>query len=201
MADNCCDDIEEVEPTGDCVESLVYYKKSWANCWGLPVLIINLFCALKDIAAAIREAAGTPSGRQDGVLHFNVDEWEEIEHDACLDVPILVSPFDHEVTGIGVSYISPALADANGGPSFQTDDKFIVKLWDYTDDAIIGSPMELTTAVKIASQHDAGAVIGVIPLGHTVGVKLCLDADAGDSVEAFPFDLLIYVKPNELNPA
>jgi hypothetical protein len=61
--------------------------------------------------------------------------------------------------------------------------------------------MDLTTVIKQASQHNEGVKIADWHLGHLLGVKLCVVMDAGDTMNDFPIDVLIYVKPNELNPS
>lgn len=193
--------IEQVEPDGDCVADLKFYKPSWTNCWGFKQLVINLFCVLRRIAVAVEALVTTPTPRQDGLLHFRLTDWTTIANGACLDIPLMTGPFEHEITGIGVSYQPGDMAAAHGAYSFQTDDILEVKLWDYTADVQLGTTLNLTTVAKQVSLSNEGEVIAAWHLGHLIGVKLCVSMDAGDSINDFPIDVIVYIKPNELNPS
>jgi hypothetical protein len=118
---SCKYSIEQVEPEGECIEELVYYKPSWTNCWGFKQIWINIFCVLRRIAIAVEALVTTPTPRQDGVLHFRVADWSTISNGSCLDIPIITGPFEHEITGIGVSYQAGAMTGAGGAYPFQTD--------------------------------------------------------------------------------
>ncbi len=193
--------ITEVEPAGSCAESMTFIKKSWTACWSFRQILINVFCALQRIAIAVEALVTTPTPRQDGVLHFRLTDWATISNGNCLDIPLMTGPFEHEITGIGVSYQPGAMAAAYGAYTFQTDDKLEVKIWDYTSDVQLGTTLELTTVAKQASLHDDGEVVAAWHLGHEIGVRLCVAMDAGDSINDFPIDVLLYIKPAELNPS
>lgn len=174
-----------------------FFRSAAHECYNVIDIGLNLFCALKDIATAIRELKNPNASTISGCLNYEVSGYGELEDGQTANVELFISPFEHDVVGIGASYIPPALT--NTGQIYDAGDKVIVRIFDFTASAQIGEDLRLSQISTQSNQTNLGQVIGSIGLGHKVGVVIEFDADPGDEMQAFPFQIFIFVKPTALN--
>lgn len=187
-------------PDNNCGDSCTDNLQPLGNdpkvkCNGIMGLIANVFCALWRIGDILVENL-IPKKNITGLLHFNVTEYDPIPHNTTLDLELITSPFSHEVLGVGVSYIPPAF-EISG--AYNMSDKCRVQLMNLTSGVPIGDALDLTTSLKVKNFHDNGNNIVDLPIGNVLGVRLSFFAEPGDLLNPFPLDVVVYVRPKELN--
>lgn len=191
-------------PTEDCVcEARTATKPSFLStfirytkhtCFTLGDGIINLYGALVDIAAAIREYTErtTEKGYASGVILFSTPEGDTVDPNDETITQYSKSPFNNKVLGIGVSTID---WNACGG-AYVGAASLEVRFWDFTSGAQIGNTLLLTSTSLHDKDTDEGNTIAnnIFP-GHIYGVKVkYLNANAA-SCTMPALDFYIIVSP------
>ena len=181
-------------------------KPSWFNSftrWSCMCKVstieaaINIFGALTDIAAAIREYADAVVARGYAVSaqHFRVESAGSVSNGAVISEILVRSCFNQKVVGFGASVLS---YPASGGAS-PSDDVISVRLYDYTAGAYCSDSIILTSAQKQGSHTDDGNSIGPnITPGHEYGVKIAYTNTDGGAFTMPDIDVFILTEPTEL---
>jgi hypothetical protein len=165
------------------------------KCFSVVDGAINLFCALKDIAAAIREYSELvqQKGYASALIHHRVTG---VGYDNEIkNFQLSRSPFNYKVTGFGVSCIT--FPDSGG--DYDDDDVIKIKLFDYTTSAQVGQTLTLNK-YQLHDQHsDLGNPIGNnIANGHVYGVKVEHTSEDNGAFTAPDIDIYLHVEPQEL---
>lgn len=191
-------------PTEDCVcEARTATKPSFLStfirytkhtCFTLGDGIINLYGALIDIAAAIREYTDRvqEKGYASGIILFSTPEGDTVDPNDETITQYSKSPFNNKVLGIGVSTID---WNACGG-AYVGAASLEVRFWDFTSGAQIGNTLLLTSTSLHDKDTDEGNTIAnnIFP-GHIYGVKVkYLNANAA-SCTMPALDFYIIVSP------
>lgn len=191
-------------PTEDCTcEARTATKPSFLStfirytkhtCYTLGDGIINLYGALIDIAAAIREYTDrvTEKGYASGIILFSTPEGATVDPNDETITQYSKSPFNNKVLGIGVSTID---WNACGG-AYVGAASLEVRFWDFTSGAQIGNTLLLTSTSLHDKDTDEGNTIAnnIFP-GHIYGVKVkYLNANAA-SCTMPALDFYIIVSP------
>ncbi len=191
-------------PTEDCTcEARTATKPSFLStfirytkhtCYTLGDGIINLYGALVDIAAAIREYTDRvqEKGYASGIILFSTPEGDTVDPNDETITQYSKSPFNNKVLGIGVSTID---WNACGG-AYVGAASLEVRFWDFTSGAQIGNTLLLTSTSLHDKDTDEGNTIAnnIFP-GHIYGVKVkYLNANAA-SCTMPALDFYIIVSP------
>lgn len=150
--------------------SFVRYAKH--TCFTVGDGVVNLYGALIDIAAAIREYTSRvqEKGYASGVIIFSTEEGEEaVDPNDEVITQYSKSPFNNKIIGIGVS-----TQDWNAcGGAYVGAASLEVRFWDFTAGSQLGNTLILTAASLHDKDTDEGNSISnnLFP-GHTYGVKV-----------------------------
>jgi len=189
--ENCvCEARTNTKPS--CLTSFVRYAKH--TCYTIGDGVINLYCALKDIAAAIREYTDRvqEKGYASGVIIFSTPEGDTVDPNDETITQYSKSPFNNKVIGIGVSTMD---WNACGG-AYVGAASLEVRFWDFTAGSQIGNTLLLTPTSLHDKETDEGNTISnnIFP-GHIYGVKVkYLNANAA-SCTMPALDFYIIVSP------
>lgn len=140
------------------------------RCYSIGDGVVNLFLALKDIAAAIREYTErvTEKGYASGIIHFSYDG-STLDPGDEVEVQHARTPFNYKILGIGASIqVFGACGGAYVGQSI-----IEVKFWDFTASKQIGNKLTLTASALHDKDTDEGIEIddNIYP-GHIYGAKI-----------------------------
>jgi len=194
MSDNCtCP--TKTSTTPSCLSSFIWWTKS--KCATLGDGVVNLYCALKDIAAAIREYTDQVSekGYASALIDFLIEGGASLTDGQIINVQYAKSPFTYKVTGFGVA----TMLFTPGDGYYSTDDVLKFKLWDYTAGAQIGDTLVISSVQLHDKCTNEGNPIGDnIATGHIYGVKIeYTNTDAGAFIQP-DMQIYIHVEPVEL---
>ena len=178
-----------------CLSSFIRYTKH--KCYSIGDGIINLYCALVDIAAAIREYADRiqEKGYASGVILFSTEEGQVVDPNDEVVTQYSKSPFNNKILGIGVS-----TQDWNScGGAYIGDSILEVRFWDFTSGAQIGNTLQLTSSSLHDKDTDEGNTISdnIFP-GHVYGVKVKYKNTQAASCELPKLDFYIIVSPVDI---
>jgi hypothetical protein len=158
---------------------------------------INIFGALTDIAAAIREYADAVVARGYAVSaqHFRIEGGTAVTNAQVISEILVRSCFNQKVVGFGASILTyPTSSGAS-----QYDDVISVRLYDYTAGAYCSDTITLTNAQKQGNHTDDGNSIGPnITSGHRYGVKIVYTNTDGGAFTMPDLDVFILTEPTEL---
>lgn len=191
-----CDDCESRSSSlPACLTGFVRYAKHY--CYTIGDGVINLYCALKDIATAIREYTDKVSekGYASGILQFTMESGTDVDPNDITELQFSRTPFNFKVLGIGASTI-----DFNDcGGQYFLDSILEIKFWDYTSNKQIGNTLTLRNT-QLNDQHtDEGMMIDDnIFTGHIYGVKVQYINEEGASCELPKIDFYFLVTPVEI---
>lgn len=195
MACNNSDCEQRVSVKPSCLGSFVRYAKH--TCYTIGDGIINIFCALKDIATAIREYTekATQKGYASGILQFKYSESDTVNNNDITEIQFSKTPFNLRVLGIGCSII-----DFNDcGGQYFAESSITVKFWDFTTNQQIGDSLLLTSSQLIDKQSNEGISIDDdISPGHIYGVKLLYQNNDGAICELPDIDFYLLITPTEI---
>lgn len=191
MPDECsdCPSRTENAPAGlSSFVRLVKYK-----CYTVYDGVVNLFLALKDIAAAIREYTDKvqEKGYASGIIHFSYDG-TTVDPNDVVEVQHARSPFNYKVLGIGAS-----IKDFGScGGAYVGDSIIKIKFWDFTSGKQVGNLLTLTSSNLHAKDTDEGNVIddNIYP-GHIYGVKIEYLNEEGSTCNLPLIDFHLIVSP------
>jgi len=189
--ENCtCESRTATKPS--FLSTFIQYTKH--TCYTLGDGIINLYGALIDIAAAIREYTDRvqEKGYASGIILFSTPEGDTVDPNDETITQYSKSPFNNKVLGIGVSTID---WNACGG-AYVGAASLEVRFWDFTSGAQIGNTLLLTSTSLHDKDTDEGNTIAnnIFP-GHIYGVKVkYLNANAA-SCTMPALDFYIIVSP------
>ena len=191
MSNPCpeCPDRTSTTPAG--LSGFVRLVKD--KCYSIGDGVVNLFLALTDIAAAIREYTDrvTEKGYASGIIHFSYDG-STVDPNDVVEVQHAKSPFNYKVLGIGAS-----IKDFGScGGAYVGNSILKVKFWDYTSGKQIGSLLTLTASNLHAKDTDQGNVIddNIYP-GHTYGVKIEYTNSEDSTCDLPLIDFFLIVSP------
>lgn len=166
------------------------------KCFNVIDGAINLYCALKDIATAIREytEVAEQKGYASALLHFRISG-EDYANGEIKNFQLSRVPFNYKVTGFGVS----CLSFPTSGGAYSDDDNLNIKLYDFTGSNQVGQTLSLNQ-YQLHDQHsDLGQPIGNnIGSGHIFGIKIEHTAEDSGSFSAPDVDVYIHIEPTEL---
>ena len=188
-----CEQRTSTKPS--CISSFVRYTRH--ACYTLGDGIINIYCALRDIATAIREYTDKVSekGYASGIIHFKYTDAEEVEDNEQITIQFSRTPFNFKVLGIGVSVM-----DFNecGGQYF-SNSSLTIRFWDFTTNQQIGDNLTITDSQLIDSHTNEGLTIDdPISPGHIYGVKITYENEHGSTCELPDLDFYVLVTPTEI---
>lgn len=154
--------------------------------------------ALIDIPRAIRELiSAQPITLAQGVIHYPISGYGNLtKAGGPASVQLFLNPLDYEIIGIGVSYLG-SFPTVGSSPS---DDKLLIKFWNYTTNAQIGNTLQMSVA-QVSDKHtNEGSPIGAnLALGNIGGVKIYFDDTEGSTFTGKAFDFFLFVRPLQLN--
>jgi hypothetical protein len=168
-----------------------------AKCYSYQQLLANIFGALLEISASIKALVEGKIPAVSGILSHRAESYGEIASGDSENVQLFTSTFEYDVVGIGASYIPPALT--NEGTIYDASHKVIVRFFDFTAGSQVGNDLVLSIISVQANFHNFGNAIGGFGLGHLIGVQIEFDGDIGATMQDFPIDLFMVVKPKALN--
>jgi hypothetical protein len=149
--------------------SFVRYTK--AACYSVSDGVINLYGALIDIAAAIREYTDRvqEKGYASGIVIFSTPAGQSVNPNDIVITQYSRTPFNNKVIGIGVS-----TQDWNAcGGAYVGTSSLEVRFWDFTSGSQIGNTLLLSPSSLHDSHTDEGNTISTnLFTGHIYGVKV-----------------------------
>lgn len=175
-----------------CLSNFVRLVKH--SCYTVGDGIVNLYCALVDIATAIREYSDKiqEKGYASGIVLFSTDEGDTVNPEDEVVTQYSKSPFTQKVIGIGVS-----TQDWNNcGGAYIGDSILEVRFWDFTAGSQIGNTLVLTSSNLHDKDTDEGNTISDnVAAGHIYGVKVKYTNEEGSSCTIPKLDFYFIFSP------
>ena len=193
MAEDCPSDCpSRTTETPSCLSTFVRLVKH--KCYTIGDGIVNLYCALKDIASAIREYTDkvTEKGYASGIIHFTYTEAQTVDPNDEIEIQHAKTPFNYKILGIGVSTMN---FNSCGG-AYVGNSILEVKFWDYTSGVQVGNKLTLTASNLHAKDTDEGNAIddNIYP-GHIYGAKVKYLNEEGSTCALPDLDFFLIVSP------
>ena len=187
-----CSGITEVTDRPSCLST--FFKWSKSACFKPIDALLNLYCAIKDVSAAIREYADAVQvkGYASGFVVFSTESGTEVDPEDEVVTQYSKSPFTNKVIGIGVS-----TQDWNEcGGAYVGESILEIRFWDFTAGSQIGNTLTLTSSSLHDKDTDEGNTISDnVAAGHVFGAKVKYTNDEGASCTLPKLDFYYIFSP------